>query len=314
MKECFEPKEFNETAMALIKKSDAVLTKYAAQGYDLTLRQLYYVFIAKDWFPAKWVDDEYNAKKKLPAGTKNTEKNYDKFGKLISDARVAGLLDWDAIKDRGRSTVGNTHWKDPAQMLEHAASGFWIDLWKHQPNYIEVMVEKQALEGILIPACSRLDVYFSANKGYASSSMFYEVGKRLARRVKDGKKVHVLYLGDHDPSGMDMTRDVEERLQLYGNCKVHVHRIALNMDQIQKLRAPPNPAKFTDSRAAKYIERFGESSWELDAIEPTQLAKLVRDAVRELRDEELWTKAKAVMLAMREDLKKFADDYRRTKA
>lgn len=101
----------------------------------------------------------------------------------------------------------------------------------------------------------------------------------------------MIYFGDHDPSGIDMTRDVLERLSLFSDITpIEVHRIALNMDQVEELNPPENPAKLTDSRASSYVAKFGDSSWELDAVEPAELARLVEAKVLEFRDEKQWGK------------------------
>jgi hypothetical protein len=83
------------------------------------------------------------------------------------------------------------------------------------------------------------------------------------------------YLGDHDPSGEDMVRDIRDRLREFGVLRLQVQKLALNMDQIKKWNPPPNPAKLTDSRAKAYIEKFGEHSWELDALPPRELTRIV---------------------------------------
>lgn len=328
MKQCFISKRFGRVAEDLIARTERIFTSYEAQGYDLTLRQLYYVFIAKDLFPASWIDRAYNLRNGLDPDTKNTEKNYKNFGGLISDARLAGLLDWEMIDDRGRTVTSNPHWENPRVFIDSVAPQFQFDKWADQENYVEVMVEKQALEGVLEPLCRELDIKFSSNKGYSSSSAMFKAGKRLKRAMGDAKKAHMIYLGDHDPSGIDMTRDVEERLNLFSDAVsadglqrikdmgediptlieageldgVTVHRVALNMDQVEALKLPKNPAKITDSRAADYISKFGPSSWELDAIEPQALAKLVRDKVHDLRDSDIWGAAIKRETAMRNEL------------
>lgn len=169
------------------------------------------------------------------------------------------------------------------------------------------MVEKDALSGILEPVCRDLHVRFTANKGYSSSSAMYEAGKRIARTVRE---VHIFYMGDHDPSGIDMTRDIRERLGLFSaSNKIQIHRLALNYDQVEQWQPPENPAKETDSRYQAYADEFGESSWELDAVEPRTLADLVREGIQELIDEDQWEKIMKVEKAMRHDLQKFADEY-----
>lgn len=296
MKETFLPKKFGADALAMIEKVNAILAEYEAAGYDLSLRQLYYQLVSRNIVP-------------------NTERSYKNVGNLVSDARLAGLIDWRMIRDRGRVTETNAHWNNPGEIVLAAARQFRINRWKTQPSYVEVMVEKQALEGVLIPVCQELDVPFTANKGYSSSSAMYEASKRYLEAKRDGKELYVLYLGDHDPSGIDMTRDVDDRLALFLRTSgIEVKRLALNMDQIEQFNPPENPAKMTDSRASDYVAKFGESSWELDAIEPKTLAQLVRDAVEALIDDDAWTEAMGRENKMREELNKFANKYRGKKS
>lgn len=287
-REKFISKRFSEESEQIIDLVDTVFTEYDADGYDVTLRQVYYVFIAKNWFPESWIDVEYNRKEGLPLDTKNTVKNYKRFGDLVGDARLAGLLDWDVMKDRGRELVVNPHWDSPADMVRAAAEQFRLDCWEDQPVHIEVMIEKDALSNVFERVCSNLDIGLTANKGYCSLSAMYEAGKRLKAYGDRGKQLVVLYCGDHDPSGIDMTRDVRERLCMFSGYDVEVDRIALNMDQVRKLKAPENPAKVTDPRAKAYIREYGEKSWELDAIEPRALDALVTQTVKKYRNERLW--------------------------
>src|SRR6185369_10539864 len=112
---------------------------YRRQGYRLSLRQLYYQLVAR-------------------ALIENSEKSYKNIGNLVSDARQAGLIDWDMIEDRGRETVSVSHWDSPADIVRSAAYSFRIDKWADQPWHVEVMVEKDALSGVLGPVCRRLDI------------------------------------------------------------------------------------------------------------------------------------------------------------
>jgi hypothetical protein len=279
MKEEFVQKKFNPEALAMIDTINGILENYEAQGFDLSLRQLYYQLVAK-------------------ALIENTERSYKNIGNLVSEARLAGLVDWDMIKDRGREMTKNPHWENTRDFIESVAPQFRFNLWRDQTVYVEVMVEKQALEGVLEPVCRRLDVPFTANKGYSSSSAMYEASKRFLAAAEEGKECFVVYLGDHDPSGIDMSRDVEARLDMFVKTSmdrmdeigpnepsaVVMKRVALNMAQVRELNPPENPAKITDPRANGYITRFGNSSWELDAIEPRQLAQIVTDAVEAIMD------------------------------
>jgi hypothetical protein len=244
----------------------------------------------------------------------NSQRSYKRIGDLVSSARQAGLIDWEMIEDRGRATVVPPHWENPGEIVEAAAMGFRIDKWADQDYHIEVMVEKDALSGVLEPVCRELDIGITANKGYSSSSTMYEIGKRLEYyRIDKLKKIAIFYLGDHDPSGIDMTRDVEDRLLMYSGLSyrvIDVERLALNWDQVEMWNPPENPAKTTDSRFDSYVLKFGESSWELDAVEPARLAGLVRDAVLYLRDPEKWDQAVKRENEMRAELRRFADQYK----
>lgn len=290
-KEKFIDHKFNKASLALINTANGILIEYARQGYRLSLRQLYYQLVARDYI-------------------ENTVKSYKRIGNLVSDARLAGLLDWNMIEDRGREVVIPAAWTSPAEIVRAAAHQFRVDRWMGQPCHVEVMVEKDALSGILEPVCRDLHIRFTANKGYSSSSAMYEAGKRMAQAKRNGKQIHVFYFGDHDPSGIDMTRDIDERLAQFASTnKIEVHRLALNWEQVEDWQPPENPAKETDSRFEAYRAEFGESSWELDAVEPRTLASLVRENVQELIDQDQWDEVMEEEERMRRELEDFATDY-----
>lgn len=295
MKEAFIEKNFSKSSQATIDIVNQILDEYSEKGYDLSLRQLYYQLVARGYI-------------------ENSIQSYKRIGNLVNDGRLAGLIDWDMITDRGRTKVEVSHWGSPRDIVYSAARSFRIDKWQNQKYYVMVMVEKQALEGVLIPVCRGLDIPFIANKGYSSASAMYEIGKDLQHRMDRGKQIVMLYLGDHDPSGIDMTRDVQERLSMFSGCsafeEVQVDRLALNLDQIEALNPPPNPAKESDARYEKYVKRYGETCWELDAIEPTQLAQIVERAVSKYRNKRIWDEAVAEETHMRDELFAMANQYK----
>lgn len=285
-------KNFRADTLAIIAKANSVIADYMRQGFKLTLRQLYYQFIAKDLLPDSWIDAEYNAKHGLPADTKNTMKNYKHLGDIINDGRLAGQIDWTAIEDRTRNLQTHSSWANPHSIVRACADQYTVDFWAEQGNHVEVWIEKEALIGVIEGVCTELQVPYFACKGYTSQSEMWEAAQRLKRYEKAGKDTVVVHLGDHDPSGLDMTRDIEGRLQLFGSSVV-IDRIALTWEQIDEYGPPPNPAKTTDARYEKYREQFGDESWELDALEPQVLADLIRDAVQARIDQDLWGEATA---------------------
>jgi len=284
-------KKFRDDKMQLLLVINEIMNDYAGQGYDLSLRQLFYQLVSRDIVP-------------------NTMKEYKNLGTLVNDGRLAGILDWSQIVDRGRELVEPSHWTDPADIVRAAASSFRIDKWENQENHVLVSVEKQALEGVLGPVCNRLDVDFIANKGYSSQSTMWNLGRKLLDLREDcDKNIVVLYLGDHDPSGLDMDRDVEKRLSMFSEGPVEFSRLALKWEQIEELKPPENPAKLTDSRAGKYVAEFGDSSWELDAIEPKALDEIVTRAVESYLDMDLWAEAQEKERKMRKDMQDLSDNY-----
>src|SRR3990167_948330 len=117
MKQAYRTQNFSAASASLILTMEAILDEYSGKGYSLTLRQLYYQMIARDLFPETWIDREYNQKHNLPDDTKNTLKNYKRMGGTVSDAKYAGLLDWDAMEDRARAVIYPGHWDSPRDIL-----------------------------------------------------------------------------------------------------------------------------------------------------------------------------------------------------
>lgn len=302
MKEAFLTKTFRGASMALINQANAIIAEYQRDGYTLTLRQLYYQFVRRDAFPATWADKV--------TGSTNNEGSYHKLGSLISDARMAGLIDWRAIEDRTRNLRAVTTFEDTRELAANLPYWHKLDKWATQPAYIEVWVEKEALLSVVGRAAGALEVPYFACKGYVSSSEVYDAAKRFAAKRDAGKEITLLHLGDHDPSGIDMTRDNTERLELMLEYEgINVNRLALNYDQVLAYNPPPNPAKNTDTRFAEYRARFGVDCWELDALEPAVIADLITTNVLALRDESAWRDALADEATQKERLRKIARSW-----
>jgi len=264
----YREKKIGRERLARIADANEILAEYSAQGYDLTLRQLYYQFVARDIIP-------------------NNQRSYKRLGDIIDDGRMCGLIDWNMIEDRTRNMQRLSRWTRPEDMLSSAAASFHLDRWANQATRVEVWCEKEALIGIFERICDRFDVPYFACRGYVSQSEMWRAAQRMRGYRAEGKRAVILHFGDHDPSGIDMTRDIEDRMRLF-EASVTVKRLALNMDQVDEHNPPPNPAKLTDSRCAGYVDRFGDSSWELDALKPDVLNTLVKEQIDSLRDMALW--------------------------
>lgn len=259
--------KFQQKSLDLIELVNQVVEEYQAQGYELTLRQVYYQLVARGYIP-------------------NNERSYKNIGSLINDGRLAGLIDWHSITDRTRNLRSNGHWDNPADVIASARYSYLLDKWEGQPNYVEVWVEKDALVDIVGQAYRPLDTPYFSCRGYTSQSEMWSAAQRFIYQ-RDRENRIIIHLGDHDSSGIDMTRDIQERLWLFG-ADVEVKRVALTMNQIDTYNPPPNPAKLSDSRCGKYIEQYGDESWELDALEPQVITDLITNEVTAFRNDEIY--------------------------
>lgn len=276
---------------AMIDTCNSIVAEYVKRGLRLTLRQLYYQCVSRNIIP-------------------NVERSYKNLGNTISDARLAGLMDWDAIEDRGRVAQMPSQWQNIKSLVESAVAAYRLPRWKGQECYVELWVEKQALAGVLEPLSDEFHAVLMINKGYSSQSAMYSSAQRFRRAaaIQPGhERSLLLYLGDHDPSGEDMVRDVRDRLEMFGVQDLEVRKIALTMEQIEEHDPPPNPAKTTDSRSEAYIAEHGESSWEVDALPPDILQQLIRDAFEEVIDRDKMDKIIEREERDKEELRKAAE-------
>ena len=276
-------------SLKIVAQATRICEAYAAAGYNLTLRQLYYQFVARDLLP-------------------NNMQSYKRLGAIINDARLGGLLDWNYLVDRTRNLSKLAQWATAEDAMDAIARQFRTMMWSSQQEYVEVWVEKEALADVVSRPADRWFVPYFSCRGYVSQSEMWAAAQRLLQQERQGRKTHVIHLGDHDPSGKDMTRDIEDRLWTFGSM-VEVHRIALNMDQVLQYDPPPNPAKITDSRAEGYIEQYGDQSWELDALEPQVLDELIEGEILEHLDRDQWDRDHAQMEAARAVLYAVRDNW-----
>lgn len=288
-----EPKNFQKKTLEIIATADTIMEGFRAQGYDITVRQLHYRFVATQPLKKYW--DNINA-------------NYSRLKNIVGDARMCGLLAWDLIVDRERPMYGTTHWDNPLHLMAEASKNFAIDKWEDQRHHVEVWVEKSALRGVVGRVCAELDLDYFSCRGYPSKSAVWRASERFLEHQDEGREPIILHLGDHDPSGLDMTRDIRDRLHGFG-VPTEVKRIGLNFDQVTTLKLPPNFVKKKDSRGPDYIRQYGDESWELDALEPSFLADLIRHEVDLLRDDHTYSKRQKLEVAYKADMKRMLSEF-----
>ena len=199
----------------------------------------------------------------------------------------------EAFIDRERSMFGETkaEEKDLESEIERGKQqvrawmeAYHLNRWSNQEHYIEVWIEKKALQGVFEGPCSDLDVGLAPCKGYPSITFLNDASNRLSDAQSDGKEIIILYFGDYDPSGEDIPRSIKENLSRM-ECDVEVKRIALHPEQIRSMGLPGVPPKRTDSRTHTWE---GDAVVELDAVEPNTLMEMCRNAIEEYFDDDLY--------------------------
>jgi hypothetical protein len=264
--EVFITLRMHAATLDVVEQANVIIAEYLAQGFALSLRQLFYQMVSR-------------------ALLDNSFKEYKRLGVIVRDGRNGGLIDWDAIEDRARIVNTHSSWDSPADIIGSAADAYKTDWWRDQRYRPEVWIEKNALIGVIEGVCTDLRVPYFATIGNNSQTLQYQAGKRFAQYFGQGLIPVVLHLADHDPNGIDMTRDVRDRLALYARQPVEVRRVALNLDQVRQHNPPPNFAKESDTRFEGYVTTFGtRECWELDALSPTVIADLIRDEIEALID------------------------------
>jgi hypothetical protein len=287
-----------DTSVGTISKQD--LMNAASQVIDefypdkMTLRQVYYQLVARTI-----IENKVTAYKRLSS--------------VLVEARETGAVPWDAMEDRTRNILGHaslSHIDEPDEVADRIvdfvkrSNGINADRWLYQDWYVEVWLEKQALEGVFEDVTMSLEVVLMPGRGYSSATFLKEAAERMEEAEADDKNLAVLYFGDYDPSGMDIERYVREKMEEHGVTLDHFARIALTLDQIQEHNLPPVPAKTSDSRRDAFVAVHGDMAVELDALNVKVLKALIKDAIDEFWDWDAYE-------ARREERDRRIKEYRR---
>ena len=261
---------FRKNRRKLLDKIISIADEYMAKKYRITVRQMFYQLVARGI-----VD--------------NTESAYGKTSDILKDGRLTGEIDWQLIVDRGRRPIMPVEFQSISHLIRFAKRSYRSDRWKEQEYYIEVLVEKDALAGILEPVTEEYHVSLLADKGYPSISSMYDLAGRI-RKKQSEKKCVILYMGDHDPSGRDMVENIPKQMEQLG-IRVKVDHIALTQAQISLYDLPSQYAKKSDSRYKKFNKKFGPKSCELDALDPGVLKEILKENIKKYLNEDLYKQA-----------------------
>lgn len=261
-------------SLVTIQQVNEILADYDG---PMTLRQVYYQLVAV-------------------YGEPNTERRYKRLSQVLTKARVNGYVDGTRIVDRTRQVKEPYGYTNLQRYLKVMRDAYARRRAEGQPHYIEVWVEKDALAGVLEDVAKEFGVPLCVCRGYPSYSAIRDAMVRLtewtkAQWAQDVKPtwadMHILYLGDFDPSGEDIPRSIGANLREWFDYSPRVDIIALTEEQVEEYDLPPAPAKRTDARAEGFVERHGDVSVELDALRPDVLQELVKDGIRNWWDDDV---------------------------
>lgn len=204
-----------------------------------------------------------------------TEPAYKMVCRHLADMRLVGSLPFGWIADSTRWMRKPDSFSGLEDAIESTARFYRRDVLREQPVYLEVWCEKDALAGVIYDVTSVYDIPLMVCKGYASLTYLYAAAEAIAAQRKPA---HLFYFGDFDPSGVDISRNVERRLREFApGAEIHFERVAVNEEQIDEWNLPTRPTKTKDTRSGN----FGARSVELDAIPPKQLRELVRAKIEQ---------------------------------
>ena len=205
-----------------------------------------------------------------------TEAEYKRtICRLLREMRLAGELPFGWITDNTRWMRKPTTYSSLEHALRRTAEAYRRSLWDTQEVYVEVWLEKDALAGVLMEETVKWDVPLMVTRGYPSLSYLYEAAEQIRGC---GKPAHLYYFGDYDPSGLDITRNVERRLREFAPlADIRFERVAVTPEQITRWQLPTRPTKQSDSRS----KGFEGGSIEVDAIPPRDLRALTRDRIEQ---------------------------------
>ncbi len=274
----------------IVQASLDVLKQYDTA---ITLRQLYYRLVSRHLFD-------------------NTENSYKRLSRIMVKARESRDVPQNCLEDRSRRILGRgdsgyssaqDFLKQRLASLQDSWRSFTMPKWEDQPNYILVSLEKDALSRLVSDIANQYAVRTFPTRGYPSFTYVQRMASYMRNRLKD-KPTIVLYFGDFDPSGVDIERDLTERLQKYDSGEFRVRRVALTRDQIVRYSLPPMPVKRSDVRTPSFVASYGNEAVELDALDPNTLKLLVAQSIAGCIDLDAWRKREEEIESLRQWIRK----------
>ena len=221
--------------------------------------------------------------------------------------------------DLKRHTPNERPYRTPEQhvkwLMQYHIKG-WVAgfpqpfFYKQDEYYIAIFTEKDTMVALLEQLVANVfdgaeDVIpVTSVSGFTSRSHILKQIKRLRKHQLRGRKIVIFYLGDYDPSGLTIQKNIEKHFLEEGLTDYEIRRVGITFEQIKKLglKEVRDPAKLKalakDNNGAAFEKMPGHNgrrfAVEVDAMSSGQglkeLKKIIRGIRREFWDEETWNK------------------------
>lgn len=265
---------------------DLAITTLEAE-HPMTLRQLYYRLVSA-------------------GALANHQKEYNRIKVLMGRLREAGRVRRSWIVDHVRTTLKPSSWSGLADFGETVRHAYRKDFWESLDVYVEILVEKDAVAGTLQPVTEEYDVALRVLRGYSSISFAGEIAEQWSQI---DKPIHAYYLGDFDPSGIDIERDAREKIARYAGCDFEWSRLAIREPDFAKFKLIELPVKQSDKRAGKFLKAQGGRCAELDALPPSELRRRVEAAILQHVDQAEWNRLKQIEQIEKETMQEYVEEW-----
>jgi len=242
-------------------------SQIALEENPLTLRGLFYRVVSAGLLPS------------------TDRKHYAALGRVMTTLREAGIVPFNWLVDSLRSTDKPNSWTGLQDFSDTVREAYRKDFWSELPDYVHIFCEKDAVAGVLQPVTRAFDVALSPIRGYASVSFAHEIA---ATWNNIEKPIHAFYLGDFDPSGFDLERDLIAKLHRYCKQPFEWERLGVNAADFAEFNLLPLSPKESDRRCGKFVAAHGQECAEVDAIPSTELRRRVRDSIEQFIPQIEW--------------------------
>ncbi|MDP1797232.1 MAG: hypothetical protein Q8K78_07110 [Planctomycetaceae bacterium] len=237
------------------------------------------------------------------------KEHYQKLGRVMTTLREAGVVPFSWLVDNVRATQKPSSWSGIADYADTVRNAYRLSFWDRLPEYPHIIAEKDAIAGVLAPVCREYDVALSPIRGYVSLSFAHEIASTWNEITKP---ITAYYMGDFDPSGFDLERDVRAKLERYCTRPFSWVRLGVNEADFDEFSLIELAPKQSDRRTTTFIREHGNRCAELDAIPATELRRRVRDSILNHVPAGEWERLQMTERAERRQWTEFIDALKTT--